>query len=82
MFDGLLGAAIASKWDKTVAGQVTVTLTVEYLRMIQVEHRVTGEGKVIRMSNTLAFAEGEVFDEGGKLCAKCSGVYKIFRLNP
>lgn len=82
MFDGLLGTAIASKWDKTVVGQVTVTLTVEYLRMIQVEHRVTGKGKVIRMSNTLAFAEGGVFDEADELCAKCSGVYKIFRLNP
>jgi acyl-coenzyme A thioesterase PaaI-like protein len=68
--------------DKSVVGQVTVTLTLEYLRMIQVERRVTGKGKVIRMSNTLAFAEGGVLDEAGKFCTKCSRVYKIFRLNP
>ena len=49
MFDGLLGTAIASKWDKSVVGQVTVTLTLEYLRMIQVERRVRGKRKAIRM---------------------------------
>jgi acyl-coenzyme A thioesterase PaaI-like protein len=49
VFDGLLGAAIASKWDKSVVGQVTVTLTLEYLRTIQVERRVRGKRKAIRM---------------------------------
>jgi uncharacterized protein (TIGR00369 family) len=81
LFDGLLGTAIASKWDENTFGQVTVTLTVEYLRMIQAERQITGKAKVVRLTKTLAFAEGEVYDEKNVPCAKCSGIYRVFRSN-
>ncbi|MDY6820829.1 MAG: PaaI family thioesterase [Deferribacterota bacterium] len=81
MFDGLLGMAIASKWGSDIIGQVTVSLNIEYLRMIQASTMVMGKGRVVQLTKTLAFAEGEVYDEKQVLCAKCTGIYKVFRSN-
>jgi len=79
MFDGLLGTAIISKWGKDIVGQVTITLNIEYLHMIQAQKKVVGKAKVVRITKTMAFAEGQVFDENGDLCAKCNGIFRLFR---
>jgi len=77
MFDGLLGAAVFSSREDIV-GQVTVTLTIHYLRMLQAEHRVVGTARVVSGGRNLVFAEGEVMDEEGNVCATCTGVYRIY----
>jgi acyl-coenzyme A thioesterase PaaI-like protein len=39
MFDGLLGAAVASTWDETTIGQATIALNVNFLDAIEAEAR-------------------------------------------
>lgn len=79
MFDGLLGAAVASGWADDINGQVTVALNIRYLDAIEAEERIYGTARVVRSGGVLAFAEGEIFDEAGKLCAVCSGIYRVFK---
>lgn len=79
MFDGLLGVAVRSAWDPGVSGQVTISLNIQYLRMIQTENKVIGHARVTRKGASTVFVEGEIFDESGTVCAKCVGIYKLFR---
>lgn len=74
MFDGLLGAAVASSKPE-MTGHLTVNLSINYLRMLQVARRVVGTARVTRHGEHLAFAEGEIIDEKGTVCATCTGVY-------
>jgi len=77
LFDGLLGAAVFSSRDD-ITGQVTVSLNITYLRMLEAERQVVGTARVISGGRNLVFAQGEVMDEHGNVCATCSGIYRIF----
>ena len=79
IFDGLLGAAGASTRDEDVLGQVTVSLNINFLDAIEAEERVEGTARVVRAGRSLVYAEGQVFDEAGKIGATCTGIYKLFR---
>ncbi len=79
MFDGLLGVAVRSAWTPGVTGQVTITLNIQYLKMLQAEKTVVGHGRVVRLGATTAFVEGEILDESQTICATCTGIYKLFR---
>ena len=78
MFDGLLGAAVESTWDEGVIGQVTITLNVQFVDAMEAESRIEGTARVLR-GGGLVFAEGQIFDERGRLGATATGVYKLFR---
>ena len=79
MFDGLLGAAVESTWDEGVIGQVTITLNVQFVDAMEAEERIEGTARVLRRGGGLVFAEGQIFDERGRLGATSTGVYKLFR---
>lgn len=79
MFDGMLGAAVESTWDKGVVGQATITLNVQFVDAIEAEERIEGSARVLRRGGSLVFGEGQIFDERGRLGATCTGVYKLFR---
>ncbi|PSR26152.1 MAG: hypothetical protein C7B43_14810 [Sulfobacillus benefaciens] len=79
MFDGLLGSAVRSIWTEAISTQVTITLNIQYLRMIKATSRIVGHAQVVRQGSTTVFAEGEILDESGTACAKCTGVYRLFR---
>ncbi|MDA8193871.1 MAG: PaaI family thioesterase [Thermaerobacter sp.] len=78
MFDGLLGVAVRSAWPPSVSGQVTISLNIQYLRMLKAEKTVTGRAQITRMGTSTVFVEGQIFDETGTSCAKCVGIYKLF----
>lgn len=79
MFDGMLGAAVESTWDEGVIGQVTISLNVQFVDAIEAEERIEGTARVLRRGGGLVFAEGQIFDEKGRLGATSTGVYKLFR---
>ena len=78
MFDGLLGVAVRSVWTSSVTGQVTISLNIQYLRMLKAQTKITGRAHVTRQGTSTVFVEGEIFDESGTACAKCVGIYKLF----
>ncbi|WP_053958852.1 PaaI family thioesterase [Sulfobacillus thermosulfidooxidans] len=79
MFDGVLGTAVRSVWTDDVVSQVTITLNIQYLRMIQAKSRIVGHGHVVRQGSSTVFVDGEILDESGEVCAKCTGIFKLFR---
>jgi uncharacterized protein (TIGR00369 family) len=79
VLDCALGVACASSWDDGVQAQVTVTIDVHYLRMLQTESTLTGTGRVVQRGRTLVFVHGELLDESGEICATCMATYRLFR---
>ncbi len=79
MFDGILGTAVRSIWTDDVVGQVTITLNIQYQRMIAAKHRIVGHGRVVRAGSSMVFVEGEILDESEQVAAECTGIYRIFR---
>ena len=86
MFDGALGAAVASAAlhrldgrdvDLSRFGQVTVTLNINYLRAARGD-AFEARGVALQVGGSLGFAEGKLYDERGDLCASASGVWRIF----
>lgn len=79
LFDGTLGLAVGSTWDPGVRGQVTVTLTIHYVRSLDVDGRVVCTAEVVRRGGQTVFVDGEIRDEAGRLAATCTGIYRLFR---
>jgi len=86
MFDGALGAAVASialhrlegeAIDPTRFGQVTINLNISYLRAAHGE-RFEARGVALQVGGSVAFAEGKLYDERGDVCASATGVWRIF----
>ncbi len=79
LFDGILGAAVRSAWPDDVVRHVTITLNIQYHRLLRVKHTVIGRGHVTQFGGTTVFAAGEVYDDAGLVAATCTGVYRVFR---
>ncbi|MDP3293911.1 MAG: PaaI family thioesterase [Nevskia sp.] len=86
MFDGALGWAIVSAQipRAEAAGanladyrQVTMNLDVTFLEAA-LGNRFEAHGRVIRVGRGTAFAEGEVLDENGRVCATAKGIWRVF----
>jgi acyl-coenzyme A thioesterase PaaI-like protein len=43
------------------------------------EGRLRAEGTLLDKTTTMAFTEGRVFDEAGRLCAHATGTFKYLR---
>ena len=79
MFDATQGVAVRSVWDDEVVGQVTVSLNIQYRRMLTVDKRVVAKARVTSMGRTTVFTAGEVYDEAGQVAASCTGIFRLFR---
>lgn len=79
MFDGLLGAAVASTWDDGIVGQVTMTLTTQFIGQVRAAEELRGEANVTRRGGSTVFVEGRVFSDDGEVGAFCTGIFKLFR---
>lgn len=86
MFDGALGGACAvaaleryevAEADYDRFGQVTVTLTINYLEAARGDS-FEARGRVTKLGRSTAFAEGRLYDEQGTVCATASGVWKLY----
>ena len=84
LLDAALGRAVYAQLpDDCVCP--TVEMKVNYFRP-GLQGRLTARGKLLNRSKTLAYAEGEVLNEEGKLLAKASATFYIRKtsqvLNP
>ncbi len=58
-------------------GVATIEMKTSFMR--PAEGRLRAEGQLLDRTTTLAFAEGRVFDEAGRLCAHATGTFKYLR---
>ena len=58
-------------------GVATIEMKTSFLR--PAEHRLRAVGRVLHRTSMLAFCEGSLFDDQGKLCASASGTFKYLR---
>lgn len=54
---------------------VTVTLTTSFIAPLA-QGRATARGRVTGGGYKIVYADAEIFDEGGRLCSKASGVFR------
>lgn len=57
---------------------VTISLSVDYLRMARAGEWVVGEGRILRATREMAFVEGRAH-VGGVDVVRASGVFKLFK---
>ena len=79
LFDGLLGAAVRSTWDPDVTGQVTMTLTVDYLRPLLARQAIAAYGEVTHRGRSAVYVRGEIYDQSGRVSMTATGIYHLFR---
>jgi uncharacterized protein (TIGR00369 family) len=86
MFDGALGAAVASLAVQTYGdgandipgyAESTISLTINYVKPA-LGNSFEAHGTAIRTGRTVAFAEGKLYDSEGEICATASGVWRLF----
>lgn len=61
-------------------GVVTIEMKTSFMR--PGEGRLRALGKLLHRSTTMAFCEGSVYGEDGKLCAHATGTFKYLRALP
>ena len=86
MFDGALGYAIVSAQlpllqaaglSLAAYSQVTINLDITYLAAARGE-QFMAIGRVLRAGRGTAFAEGELLNERGEVCASAKGIWRVF----
>ena len=86
MFDGALGYAIVSAQlprllaaglSPATYSQVTMNLDITYLAAAQGES-FRAVGRVLRAGRGTAFAEGELLNSRGEICATAKGIWRVF----
>lgn len=73
MLDSALGRAILESLPAG-RGCATVELKINYFRPVQ-SGRITARGRKLELTRSLAYAEGEVLNEDGKVLARASGTF-------
>ena len=61
-------------------GVATIEMKTTFMRPAEGELRALG--KLLHRTTTLAFTEGSVFDDAGRLCAHATGTFKYLRALP
>jgi acyl-coenzyme A thioesterase PaaI-like protein len=86
MFDGALGWAImsalmdlpeAKEINPSDLRQFTINLDITFLDAAM-GSRFEAHGRIVRVSKSTAFAEGDFVDANGKVCATAKGIWRIF----
>jgi acyl-CoA thioesterase len=68
--------------DPGVGGGVTVEMKTSFVQPGLAGSRLTASGHAFHRSSAMAFCEGEVRDEAGRLVAKSMGTFKYVRQGP
>jgi acyl-CoA thioesterase len=80
MLDVAMAMAGRSLQKSKEGGNVTVEMKTTFVRPTQVAQagaRVVARGHCYHLSTTMAFCEGEVLDDQGRICAKATGTFKF-----
>lgn len=77
LLDNAMGATASLTVDETGrAPFLTVALNVQYLAAAQIGSEVTATGRVTGGGKSLLFLDGSLRDDGGRLIAAATGVFK------
>lgn len=68
--------------DPSAGGGVTVEMKTSFVQPALAGTRLIASGHAFHRSSTMAFCEGEVRDEQGRLIAKSMGTFKYIRQRP
>jgi uncharacterized protein (TIGR00369 family) len=68
--------------DPSAGGGVTVEMKTSFVQPALAGSRLTASGHAFHRSSTLAFCEGDVRDETGRLIAKSMGTFKYIHQRP
>jgi len=80
LLDSAMGCAVHTRL-KAGQGYTTLELKVAYHRaMTEASGLLRTEGRVISLGRRAAFAEGKLFDAGGRLCATATTTCLVFSL--
>jgi uncharacterized protein (TIGR00369 family) len=79
LHDILQGAAVRSAWDAAHLSLATISLNIQYLRLLNAEKLVTGRGRLVQRGGTVAYGESELLDEAGNVCSSSTGQFRLFR---
>lgn len=80
LLDTALGAAVIANMTPE-EWCATVSLSIQFERPCRGE-RLVARGRLGSRGKRVAFAEGEVVDERGKVCARAHGVWHIWPAHP
>ena len=78
LLDSLMGHAAITFLDNRAAPVATSSMTTHFLEAMDLG-RVTGEGRVITLSEKYITAEAELRDEGGRLIATAEAIFTRIR---
>ena len=89
-FSVIHGGAVMTLLDVTMAtsarsvetdmGVVTIEMKTSFMQPAR--GRLTGQGRLMHRSKTMAFTEATVYDEEGNACAHATGTFKYVRRLP
>ena len=65
--------------DPDASGGITVEMKTSFLQPANAGARLVATGRAFHRSTTMAFCEGEIRDEQGKLIAKAIGTFKTLK---
>ena len=72
--------AVAARSVQKDMGVVTIEMKTTFMQPAR--GQLTGKGRLMHRSATMAFVEGTVFDEEGRACAHSTGTFKYVRRLP
>ncbi len=72
--------AVAARSVQKDMGVVTIEMKTTFMQPAR--GKLTGKGRLMHRTATMAFAEGTVFDEDGRACAHSTGTFKYVKRLP
>ena len=72
--------AVAARSVQKDMGAVTIEMKTSFMQPAR--GKLTGKGRLMHRTATMAFTEGTIFDEQGRACAHATGTFKFVRRLP
>ena len=72
--------AVAARSVQKDMGAVTIEMKTSFMQPAR--GKLTGKGRLMHRTATMAFTEGAIFDEQGRACAHATGTFKFVRRLP
>ena len=72
--------ALAARSVEQQMGAVTIEMKTSFMQPAR--GKLTGRGRLMHRTATMAFTEGTIFDEQGRACAHATGTFKFVKALP
>lgn len=79
MHDLAQGVAVRTTWDSAHRGMATISINIQYLRVLNAQKLLVGKARLVERGGTVAYAESELLDDAGVVCSRATGQFRLFR---